>query len=87
VAGGAITCMIELKDCDAKKHYRGYVDTPIAKIADGTELVFGGGKIKLKSDEWLTIEEVEKCFLAFFDKVPLPDAVHWREIELRERTP
>lgn len=80
VAGGGVTCMLEKRDASAKRHYRAYheVDRPIHP--DGTLLVFGGGEIPLKGDEWFAAPLVAEAFVSFLKNEALPDSIKWRDV-------
>lgn len=80
VAGGGVTCMLEMRDASARRHYRAFqeVDRPIHP--DGTLLVFGGGEIPLKADEWFAGPAVADAFVAFLKREKLPSSIKWRDI-------
>jgi hypothetical protein len=80
VAGGGVTCVIERRDASNNHHYRAFQDKRIAVFADGTALVFGGGEVKLASNEWFTSQDVEDVFLAFLRGEQLPARIKWRDI-------
>jgi hypothetical protein len=80
VAGGGVTCMMERRDAVLARHFRAYQDKRSQVFADGSILAFGGGEIKLSSDEWFTSADVEETFLAFLAKTALPQRVKWRDI-------
>lgn len=80
VAGGGVTCMIEMRDASARRHYRAYheIDKPIHP--DGTLLVFGGGEIPLKADEWFSAPIVADVFVSFLKCERLPSTIKWRDL-------
>ena len=80
VAGGGVTCMLERKDMPSGKQYRGYQDKPCNTFPDGTLLVFSGGEIPLKNDEWFNIDQVTIVFGAFLKGASMPSFVKWRNI-------
>lgn len=80
VGGGGITCMLERRDIAKGRHYRGYHDNPRKVCPDGTILAFGGGELKLLSDEWFTAPMVVDVFLAFLNGNELPVSVRWRDV-------
>ena len=80
VAGGRLTCMLEKRDAATGRHYRGCHDERSKVFEDGTELVFGGGRIALRADEWFDSAKIEEAFLAFLRGDQLPEDIKWREI-------
>jgi hypothetical protein len=72
--------MLEWRDVQTGKHCRAYHDTPSKVIHDGTLLVFGGGSVPMKSDEWFTADKTTEMFLAFLNSRKLPEDVGWRDI-------
>lgn len=80
VAGGGVTCMIERRMGDTGLHFRGYKKERSPVFEDGTVLSFGGGEIKMNSDEWMTSADVEDVFLSFLARRPLPSEIMWRDI-------
>jgi hypothetical protein len=80
VAGGGATCMMERRDVSGGRHYRAFQNNRSVTFADGTALVFGGGKVKLASNEWFVSQDVEDAFLAFLRGEHLPSRVKWRDI-------
>jgi len=78
VAGGQATCMVERFDTETGKRERAFHDKPSPAFPDGTLLVFGAGKLTLKSDEWFVADAVVEIFLCFRDAREYPDTVHWR---------
>lgn len=65
VAGGGVTCMLERRDAASGHHFRGYKDERSKVFPDGTALVFGGGEIRLSTDEWFAAQEIAEVFSAF----------------------
>lgn len=80
VAGGRVTCMLEKRDAVNHRHYRAYQDEKSKVFEDGTLLVFGGGRIAMRADEWFTSAKIEEVFLAFLRGDELPENIKWREI-------
>ncbi|WP_431035962.1 hypothetical protein [Pseudomonas yamanorum] len=80
VAGGRFTCFIERYDAKSKKLFRGYHSNSSTNFEDGTLLSFGGGRVELKKDEWFNIDEVIEVFSLFSQNQPLPENIHWREM-------
>ena len=80
VAGGGVGCMLEWRNSKAKTHMRAFLQTPSVPFEDGAELVFGGGRIPLRRDEWLNIRQVIETFVAFAAGNPLPSAISWRDM-------
>lgn len=80
VAGGGVTCMLEMRDSSARRHYRAYQDVSRPIHPDGTLLVFGGGEIPLKADEWLAAPVVADAFVSFLKGEELPGSIKWRDV-------
>jgi hypothetical protein len=80
IAGGGVTCMLERRDASAKRHYRAYHDVDRPIHPDGTLLVFGGGEIPLKADEWFTAPIVSDAFVSFLNGDELPGTIKWRDV-------
>lgn len=80
VAGGGVTCMLEKRDSSARRHYRAYKDVDRPVHPDGTLLVFGGGEIALRSDEWLSAAVVTDAFVSFLKGDELPSSIKWRDV-------
>ncbi|MGN8064929.1 hypothetical protein ACTJK4_25045 [Ralstonia sp. 22111] len=78
VAGGGVSCMVELFDLPTKVHSRAFHDKPSTVRPDGTILVFGGGNLPMRSDEWFIANQVAEIFLAFRVNDPFPSYVSWR---------
>jgi hypothetical protein len=79
VAGGGVVCMVEWFDAGSKKHFRAWQELPISVFPDGTHLVFSGGSIPPRQNEWFKIGQVLELFRAF-SSGRIMEAVHWREI-------
>lgn len=83
VAGGRFTCLLEKKDSETGKHYRAYHEDSSTNFPDGSVLVFSGGEIPLKSDEWFNIDTVLLVFKSFLhNKKDFSERVAWRELQL-----
>ena len=80
VAGGGVGCLLERRSIPEQRHFRAFVVEPRVPFEDGTELVFGGGRIKLMRDEWLDIGTVTKVFLHFLTDPAASDGVQWRDV-------
>jgi hypothetical protein len=80
VAGGGVTCMLEMRDASARRHYRAYQDVDRPIHPDGTLLVFGGGEIPLKADEWFAAPMVADAFASFLKGEELPSSIRWRDV-------
>lgn len=80
VAGGGVACMLEWRDYKSRSHMRAYLKTSIVPFEDGTELIFAGGRIPLRQDEWLNINLIIKAFVAFSCGEPFPAAIFWRDM-------
>ncbi|MCO5410797.1 hypothetical protein [Ralstonia mojiangensis] len=78
VAGGGVSCMVELFDTPTAVRSRAFHDKPNAARPDGTILVFGAGNIPLRSDEWFMANQVVEIFLAFHAAARFPSYVSWR---------
>lgn len=79
-AGGGAGCLLEWRDTERNTHLRAFVERPTVPFEDGTELVFGGGRIPLRRDEWLNISLVTSAFVAFLGGEPFPPSISWRDI-------
>lgn len=79
VAGGGVTCMLELYQADSKARFRAFHDAPSTVFPDGTLLVFRAGSIPMKADEWFIADRVSEVFCAFLEGVEFPSGVHWRQ--------
>ncbi|MEB5963881.1 hypothetical protein [Comamonas testosteroni] len=78
VAGGGITCMLELYDPETKQRFRAFGDKQNPAFPDGTLLVFGAGKLAMRSDEWFFADKVAEAFCNFSRDEPLPIDIKWR---------
>ena len=78
VAGGGVTCLIESFDASTSTRSRAFRDKPSPVFPDGTVLSFGGGEMRLKSDEWFHASAVVEIFLCFKHERHYPETVHWR---------
>lgn len=78
VAGGGVSCMVELFAVPTEVRSRAFHDKPSAARPDGTILVFGAGNLPMRSDEWFMANQVVEIFLAFHSNAPFPDYVRWR---------
>ena len=78
VAGGGVTCMVESFDVSTSTRLRAFQDKPSPVFPDGTVLSFGGGEMRLKSDEWFHASSVVEIFLCFKYGRRYPETVNWR---------
>lgn len=78
VAGGGVTCMLEKYDSKSGRRFRAYGLNKNLAFPDGTLLVFRGGELKMKSDEWFRFEKIIDAFCCFLEKKPLPIDIFWR---------
>ena len=78
LAGGGVTCMIEHFDSVMKIRKRAFHDFSSTQFSDGTRLVFGGGDIALKKDEWFNIEQSISIFTSFLGEKKFPENISWR---------
>ncbi|WP_198526720.1 MULTISPECIES: hypothetical protein [Xanthomonas] len=78
VAGGGATCLLELYRADIKKRFRAFSESGLECFPDGTLLVFGAGKIPMKSDEWISAQKAIDAFVCFSKEQELPVEIHWR---------
>ena len=68
------------REARTRRHVRAYRDRVSRTFADGTLLVFGGGRIRMRSDEWFTAQDVEAAFVSVLRGEPLPGHIRWRDI-------
>jgi len=80
VAGGGIGCLLEKHLPSESKLFRGYLDSPIVRFEDGTELSFSAGRVQLRRDEWFTIDQVIEVFEAYLRGTSEPAFLHWRDV-------
>ncbi|MCZ2498104.1 hypothetical protein GN316_15165 [Xylophilus sp. Kf1] len=78
VAGGGITCMVERYNAITGRRERAHNLLGNPAFPDGTILCFGGGELRLQSDEWITATKVVEIFLAFRHGTPLDAVAEWR---------
>lgn len=78
VGGGGVTCLVERYFAASKERLRAFHDRPSPVRPDGTLLVFRGGQIALKSDEWFLAGQVEEIFLTFLSGADFPRYLSWR---------
>lgn len=79
VGGGGVSCLLERFDSATGNRWRAHHDKPNPTRPDGTVLVFSGGEMPLRSDEWFMADQVVEVFLAFLHQTEFPDFVQWRE--------
>lgn len=80
VAGGRVTCALEMYERLQSKHWRAYLEEPRVPFDGQQILSFGGGQLNLEPDEILFIEDVIGVFMAFFELRNTPDFIKWRDI-------
>lgn len=78
VAGGGITCLLELYKADTKERMRGFTDVSNKAFPDGTLLVCRVGEIPMKADEWFIASQVADAFCTFLVGEAFPLGIHWR---------
>jgi len=78
VAGGGVTCLLEIYHSDTGKRFRAFGDTKNKVFPDGTLLVFRAGKIAMQSDEWFMADKIAEVFCNFLEGKELPEDIHWR---------
>jgi hypothetical protein len=74
--------MVEFKQAGTGKLLRAFHDKPSTPFPDGTKLVFGGGEIELRNDEWFNIDQVIPLFSDFLNHGRRPESVDWRDAGL-----
>jgi hypothetical protein len=81
IAGGGVTCVLEKREGTTAKQYRAFKNEKSKVFTSETELVFGGGTLKVQPDEWFTNEEVIDIIIEFMRGV---ESAHknWRELTL-----
>lgn len=80
VAGGRLTCVLEMRSQSDQKHYRAHYDVPKVPFEGPQVLVFGGGQITVNPDEILFIDDVVNAFRAFLGLATYPDNIVWRDV-------
>ncbi|WP_082267132.1 MULTISPECIES: hypothetical protein [Komagataeibacter] len=80
VAGGRVTCVLELREKKDNKHLRAYLPVPHVCYTGEQTLMFGAGKVKMQPDEILFIDDVVSAFRAFFENLPFPSTIKWRDM-------
>ena len=70
--------MVEHYDAITGRRERAHNPLPNPAFPDGTILSFGGGELRLQSDEWIMATKVVEIFLAFRHGTPLDDVAEWR---------
>jgi len=78
VGGGGVGCVLERRGMDGDMQ-RAYLTTPAVPFEDGTELVLGAGRVRLRSDEWINIRIVVEEFVAFLRGDEISPRVQWRD--------
>ena len=76
VAGGGVTCMLELYIPDTGKRFRAYGEIKNKAAPDGTLLVFRAGEIPMRNDEWLNANKVAEAFCCFLEGKEFPQDIH-----------
>ncbi len=80
VAGGRVTCVLEMREQSNDKHYRAYLRKAKVPFTGQQTLMFGGGHMKMEPDEILFINDVVQVFEAFFYSKDLPKNILWRDM-------
>lgn len=80
VAGGRVTCVLELCDRSRQNHRRAHLAVPRVPFEGPQTLAFGGGSVTMMPDEILFIDDVIVAFLAFFEGSSLPGEICWRDM-------
>jgi hypothetical protein len=78
VAGGGVSCLLELYQADTGKRLRAFGDVQNKACPDGTLLVFRAGEIPMMADEWFMADQVADAFCCFLEGREFPAGVHWR---------
>lgn len=78
VAGGGVTCLLELYQSNTGKRFRAFGDTKNKAFPDGTLLVFRAGQIAMQADEWFMADKIAEAFCCFLEGKELPKDIHWR---------
>ncbi|WP_413208408.1 hypothetical protein [Rhodospirillum sp. A1_3_36] len=82
VAGGRVTCVVEMRDGERKNHFRAHLEEKKVPFDERLTIAFGGGKLTVDLDEILFIEDVIKIFKAFFEDGAMPNEIKWRDISV-----
>ena len=80
VAGGRVTCALELRMQPDNRHFRAYLVESKTRSKSQQTLMFGGGHLQLEYDEILFIDDVVVAFRAFFSSEPFPSEMKWRDV-------
>jgi hypothetical protein len=80
VAGGGVTCVVEMKADVSARLLRAYLRHAHKVFPDGTVLTSGAGSMSMRSDEWLNIDQATQIFLAFLKADEWPEFVEWRDM-------
>jgi hypothetical protein len=80
VAGGRVTCVLEMREMPSAKLWRAYMDEPRVPFEGLQTLMFGGGRLEVDPGEILFIDDVVCAFKAFFLHQAFPDKIKWRNM-------
>lgn len=80
VAGGGVTCLVERRDTQSRRHFRAFTPSPSVRFEDGTLLEFRGGRVALQRDEWFDAIKAAEIFVAFLEERPYPPEIGWRDV-------
>lgn len=80
VAGGGVTCIVEMRDKPSDRHWRAHLDAAKVPFKEQQTLMFGGGHMAMEPDEILFIEDVVTIFKAFFESKSFPRDIKWRDM-------
>lgn len=84
VAGGGVTCVLELRDAKKNIQERAYLLQSRVPFSGEQTLVFGGGKITMDPNEILFIGDVIEVFKSFFYNKPFPENIHWKKLDFKK---
>lgn len=80
IAGGGVTCVLEMHEMPGGKHWRAYLDKPKVPFEGQQKMMFGGGEITMEADEILFIDDAITIFKCFFDETMDLCGVGWRDM-------
>ncbi|WP_241694459.1 hypothetical protein [Komagataeibacter melomenusus] len=80
VAGGRVTCVLELREKQEGRHLRAYLPIPHVCYTGEQTVMCGAGNITMQPDEILFIDDVVSAFRAFFEQTSFPSNIKWRDM-------
>ena len=83
VAGGSMSCVVEMRGAGEDFPSRGYLSTSRVPFEGPQDFRFGGGKLIVNPEEFLSIDQVVDLFRCFFKGEPMPSWVSWRKIPVQ----